>query len=464
MEFLDFNSIIEKQLLSLSENSGLGVDQLSFLFCSFVAYPLAVVYSLLPPNRNLKHIYGLVIGLWFSWTCFKWQTLHSFGSAAGAYLIVNIFEPKQAAKFTYIWMMGYLTVSHIYRMYDDYMGYTLDFTGPQMLLTLKMTTFALDYYDGQSSEEKMKPYAKIMHIKKIPTILEFFGYVYFFPGFLAGPAFNIREYLEYIDGTMFKAAPHQKMPSPLIPFIKSFGTALICSVFVVLNMSYGIKTTLEPAFFAKSFIERILLLWFASCLARFPYYFAWKLSEAGSVLSGIGFSGMKNGVPTWERATNAHIVSLELAQNFKDVTDSWNIRTDKWLKHYIYERVSVAPVALTFLNSAVWHGFYPGYYYSFMTASFIIQIARVIRRNIRPWFLESDGVTPKSTKTFYDIASVFVTSFTLNYIMAPFVLLGAVEGWRLWGSVYFAGHVGAAVVYVIAAFLIRPPKSPKKTT
>jgi len=464
MDFLNFNSIIDKQLTALSEQSGLGVDQLSFLFCSFVAYPLAVVYSFLPPNRNLKHIFGLVIGVWFSWICFKWQTLHSFASAAGAYLIVNIFEPKQAAKFTYIWAMGYLTASHIYRMYDDYMGYTLDFTGPQMLLTLKLTTFALDYYDGQQPVEKMKPYAKVMHVKEMPSILEFFGYVYFFPGFLAGPAFNLREYLEYIDGTMFKEAPGSKMPSPWVPFIRTFGTALLCSVLVVINMSYGLKTTQEEAYFQKSLIERILLLWLAGCLARFPYYFAWKLGEAGSILCGIGFSGMKNGFPTWERASNAHILKLELAQNFKDVTDSWNIRTDKWLKHYIYERLPVAPVALTFLNSAVWHGFYPGYYYSFMTASFIIQIARVIRRNIRPWFLRSDGVTPKSTKVYYDIASVFVTSFTLNYIMAPFVLLGLYEGWKLWSSIYFAGHVLSALVYFLAAFVIRPPKVPKKTT
>lgn len=37
-------------------------------------------------------------------------------------------------------------------MYTDYMGYTLDFTGPQMLLTLKLTTFAFDYSDGQLPE------------------------------------------------------------------------------------------------------------------------------------------------------------------------------------------------------------------------------------------------------------------------------------------------------------------------
>lgn len=49
----------------------------------------------------------------------------------------------------------------------------------------------------------MKPYAKLMSFKRLPNLLEFFGYVYFFPGFLAGPAFNYKEYSDFIDGSLF---------------------------------------------------------------------------------------------------------------------------------------------------------------------------------------------------------------------------------------------------------------------
>jgi hypothetical protein len=34
-----------------------------------------------------------------------------------------------------------------------------------------------------------------------------------------------------------------------------------------------------------------------------------------------------------ERATNCRVIALETAQNFKAITESWNIRTDMWLKH-----------------------------------------------------------------------------------------------------------------------------------
>lgn len=55
-------------------------------------------------------------------------------------------------------------------------------------------------------------------------------------------------------------------------------------------------------------------------------------------MAGIGYSGWKDGKATWTRATNVKAVSLEMGQSFKDVTEAWNIRTDKWLKHCKFEK------------------------------------------------------------------------------------------------------------------------------
>jgi hypothetical protein len=49
-----------------------------------------------------------------------------------------------------------MSVSHIYRLYVDYMGWTLDFTGPQMLLVIKLTSFAYNYYDGVVDKTSQK--------------------------------------------------------------------------------------------------------------------------------------------------------------------------------------------------------------------------------------------------------------------------------------------------------------------
>lgn len=46
-----------------------------------------------------------------------------------------------------------LLYSHIYRMSVDYMGWSLDFTGPQMILTMKLSMYAFDVYDGTLKKE-----------------------------------------------------------------------------------------------------------------------------------------------------------------------------------------------------------------------------------------------------------------------------------------------------------------------
>jgi lysophospholipid acyltransferase len=51
----------------------------------------------------------------------------------------------------------------------------------------------------QTRSEEQKKRA----IKELPSLLEFYGFVYFFGSFLAGPAIEIREYLNYTDLSVF---------------------------------------------------------------------------------------------------------------------------------------------------------------------------------------------------------------------------------------------------------------------
>lgn len=49
------------------------------------------------------------------------------------------------------------TISHIYRQYEDYLGWTLDYTGPQMILTLKLTSIAYNLKDGLVPNPSLSP-------------------------------------------------------------------------------------------------------------------------------------------------------------------------------------------------------------------------------------------------------------------------------------------------------------------
>ena len=44
----------------------------------------------------------------------------------------------------------------------------------------------------------------------------------------------------------------------------------------------------------------------------------------------------------------------------------------------VYERTKVAPTLLTYTVSAVWHGFYPGYYFTFIFFGLETEAARKV--------------------------------------------------------------------------------------
>ena len=86
------------------------------------------------------------------------------------------------------------------------------------------------------------------------------------------------------------------------------------------------------------------------------------------------------------------IYNLATSQDVKGFITSWNISVHEWLKNYVYLRMitnrnrdkkdslkveknrnegeNFIATLSSFLVSAVWHGFYPGFY-SFFICSFL---------------------------------------------------------------------------------------------
>jgi len=67
---------------------------------------------------------------------------------------------------------------------------------------------------------------------------------------------------------------------------------------------------------------------------------------------------------------------VEFSHDVKDFLGAWNISVHKWLKYYVYLRMmkkdnkglQIVPILTTFVVSAVWHGFYPGYFLFFISS------------------------------------------------------------------------------------------------
>lgn len=297
----------------------------------------------------------------------------------------------------FVFNMGYMSVSHIYRMSAADTG-AVDISGPQMVMVMKITAFCWNVYDGTQPEELLDSYQKDRALKEMPSLLNYAGFVLFFPSFFPGPAFDYKEYQRWIETSMFdlppgtdpaKAPPTRKkrrIPRSGTPAMIKMATGLGWLIaFLQVSARYAPDLLLGEQSAKYGFLHRIWLLHMLGVTTRLKYYAIWTLTEGACILAGIGYKGIdpKTGKADWSRLQNVNPLGVELAQNSHAYLGNWNMNTNHWLRNYIYLRVTPrgqkpgfrASLA-TFVTSAFWHGFYPGYYMTFVLASFMQNIAK----------------------------------------------------------------------------------------
>jgi len=115
---------------------------------------------------------------------------------------------------------------------------------------------------------------------------------------------------------------------------------------------------------------------------------------------------------------------------------------------------------LTFLLSAAWHGFYPGYYLTFMTLGAQTIASRCVRRSVRPYFQKTAAL-----RRLYDVITFFTTIICFAYATMPFIVLSLSKSLYIWGQVYYYGHVFCIfAIFVLPIILPPPPPSSKGRT
>ena len=108
----------------------------------------AVLKNIPQKKQNLKHAISLFTGLFMLRFVYGIDCIHGIMSATVTYLICLTVPRKHVHIYVFIWAMGYMTSSHLYRMTYFYMVDQFDFTRTQMVLTMKLTSFAFSLYDG----------------------------------------------------------------------------------------------------------------------------------------------------------------------------------------------------------------------------------------------------------------------------------------------------------------------------
>ncbi|CAK4821118.1 unnamed protein product [Aphanomyces euteiches] len=429
--------------------------------------PLTHVIS----SPSLRHLWNFILGYICAWFCFDVATVHS--SSVGSILTVVVFL--------------HLFYANALR---EFYSQDIMWDAAHMVLTLKLVGLAISYSDGGlPSDEKTTTMLRNQVVDK-PSLLALLGTTQrrwtfetcdivfarlhlHVSNLLAGPVFEFHEYIEWIQ---------VRRAAPLTSHLRNLFLALaIAAGHLASEMYFSPSIVDNPALFyptQPTFI-RLVFQCVAVMLFRCRFYLVWQLGETAGTLAGYGFNIVSN---DWTGLRNNNLLLVEFPTNFRVAINNWNMRVSAWLNAYVYQRLGLyngKPTTLstlyTFVVSALWHGFLPGYYQFFIMGTLYIEVGKHIRRRIRPFFhyVEvrhahpyaiffecGDRTKAHSLAIFYDLGGMFVTWTMMQYIGVSFVLQNMTRCYTIWSGFYFLPHLVPMLLLVY--FQATAPKKAKE--
>ncbi|XP_076066640.1 lysophospholipid acyltransferase 6 [Oratosquilla oratoria] len=466
--------------------TGMPIDQVNFVLGQFFAligaYFFRVYFHPSKTSKNQRHWISLLGGLGLSYFCYGRQTMLAIILAVTSYAFLVFLPPTVFHRATLVTSMLYLSLIHIQRqIYEDGV-FVLDVTSTLMIFVQKVTALAFSLHDGLTKkEEELTKLQKELVVRNKPTPLEYFSYLLNFHSLLAGPFFMFADYQDFIEGTNYskrlqntkpvdsnsnsserEVLSPENEPNPTNISLSKVGISLLCMfTFIFILPLFPVGYVLEPEFYTLNFVRKLGYIVLVTTLTRPLYYTGWVLGDAVCNMSGLGFRGCDaDGKYQWDLVSNVDIIRVEFGLSLRDTLDSWNSGTMRWLRFLVYERAGAQKTVLTYFVSSVWHGFYPGYYFTFLAGAMCTIAARYARRSFRPHFLNNPAA-----KNFYDFATFLTTRLFLGYITISFILLRFWASVQVYWSMYFSLHILIVfAIYGLPAVLPPPPKSATSRT
>lgn len=457
---------------------------------------LALPFRYIP--RNFRNEFNCLPGIFMVYYCFGRQANTLLVFSAISYAICKFTPQQYVQRVTMCSSLAFLSYAHLSRQILDYGGYVLDISGPFMIAVQKMSSLGFCLYDGKIKEQEkqrindkqgnvdisedknnnhvyendktpdtkscesigstssvigatlnttktlpkrdyqvrtMTDEQRKYAVAEAPNFNEFMGYFFHFPSVLCGPIMYFTDYSEFVNAPKEKQHP----PGKAKAVARKLTISVSCAILhLVLNPKFEIEFLRSPEFLVQTpIVVRFYYILIFTMISRLKYYVAWHLGEAISNASGLGFNGYDSGgKPMWNLISNMDLWKFEASLNLREAIHAWNQTTQCWLRRTAYERAPrKLSVLATYLLSAVWHGFYPGYYMTFLGGAFFTHAARNGRRLVRPIF-QRGKILPR----VYDIITFILTRLTIAYVAFPFVILDFHNNYEIYRSLYFSLH------------------------
>lgn len=351
---------------------------------------------------------------------------------------------------SFFFQMLYLLAGYYYTATEEY---DIKWTMPHCVLTLKLVGMSWDYYDG--GKETLSPEQQKSALSSVPSLLEIFGFSYFYGGFLVGPQFTLRSYQKLVAGELTDCPG--KPPNSAVPALKRFALGFLCLLmFTIFSPYYPDSYFLTNEYEAQPFWYRCVFILLWAKFNLYKYVSCWVIAEGACILSGLGYNGVDDdGKHLWNACTNMKVWIFETTPHFQGTISSFNINTNAWAARHVFKRLKflgnkTLSHVTTLFFLAIWHGLHSGYIMCFSMEFFIIVIERQAQALVR----DSPMLTKLANSALYPFIYVvqqFLHWFLMGYSLMPFCLFYYDKWLKVYLSVYFSGHV-----FLILAFLILP--------
>jgi lysophospholipid acyltransferase len=431
---------INQALQPIVEVSGLPIDHVKLVLYFLTITPVAWIQWGLVRGTVARHLFSLLVGLFFSSFVFGTSNTAVFcGISIVPFLMLRYLPRTNLSMPVYFIGFGVVFAFQIKRQLFPGPRWEIDNTGQHMIACLKYISLAYNMQDSATIRTHPKKIAAEQRqylVDKPPSLLEYYSYMCFFPTFLVGPVIEFRTYMTFI-----KRQDHfATIPAPFKESLTRMLHGLLLMTLVVsIGSRWSYAYLITDEFYQQSFFYKIGLFWLLGEANRLRFYLAWKFCEAGAVAAGLGYRGTKSTGPDWDGVKGINVLGCELAPNVKLFFDNWNISVADWLRRYCYNRIvlskenpsqkwrSLAQHS-TFVLSAVWHGLHPGYLIFFVNCSILGEVNKMV--------YVSDFSYLPGYKYLRLIAPI-CNSLVLNHIASSFVLLSFNDCYLAFASVSF---------------------------
>ncbi|XP_069695683.1 lysophospholipid acyltransferase 7 [Periplaneta americana] len=354
----------------------------------------------------------------------------------------------------------------------------------QMMMTLKLVGLAFEVHNTATASRKngqgdSSIVAEFEATEVHPSFLDIFNYTFCYIGIMTGPYYTYRTYHDWLTYPFLSSAPCKDATIQKIKYVPMFAV-----LFLIASTVFPLKYAESDEFYnERSLLYRIWYINPTFFIFRMRLYIGMVLSECVCTMAGLGaypeFTEPSSGHgPTKEfvrlrETTSNSLLAKKVTYNFETIHNidpygsdfvptfrggmkCWNMCIQYWLAVNIYKRLprNQFRALITMTISAVWHGVYVGYYLCLMSAPMYLPVEDVYIK-IRK---DTTGLEEK----FWDFFLWFFKMQAFSYMAIVFLLLRVDLTFKFWGSIYFAGHIAAVVLFVVGKLILKARRKKNK--